>query len=198
MSAHSRSSPGFSQNSLMRPELRKSTGDVYRLTVSDIERTLGLAARLAASHSEKVERSLATLRSDPSQAAIEIISDEAHYANLDIAYIWTFALWRLQAVFEGIIGQSFLPLTGKPLVGLRRKLSALKEAGFPLDATDEDALFEWAELRNRLSHEPPYFYHGVRLQRADVAEYAELVSRLVVQWSGGEQLPVYHPRLSSE
>jgi len=182
----------------MRSELRTHAGDVYRLSLRDVERTLDLADRLVTSHVEKVERGLAVLRNDPSQAAIEIVSDEAHYANLDIAYIWTFALWRLQAVFEGIISQSFLPLTPKPLVGLRRKLSALKDAGFSVPIADEDAVSQWAELRNRLSHEPPYFYHGVWLERGDVEEYARLVVRLVTQWSESKELPVYHPRFVAE
>lgn len=181
----------------MRPELRSPASDVYRLSLRDVERTLDLAERLTASHAEKTERALASLRKDPSQAAIEIVSDEAHYANLDIAYLWTFALWRLQAIFEGIIAQSFLPPSPSPLLGLRRKLRALKDAGLDLSIDEENALLAWAELRNRLSHEPPYFYHGVWLTQSDVEEYAQLISLLVYRWSNGKELPVYHPSRSS-
>jgi len=137
---------------------------------------MALADRLTESHAFKMNHSLSGLRDDAE--ASEIVDDVAYYANLDITYIWTFTLWRIQAVFEGIISQSLLPLSSHRPLGLKRKLKALKAAGYAIAHDDEEQLLEWAKLRNRFSHRPEWYYHATRIWREDVAEYASLVTRL--------------------
>lgn len=177
----------------MRPELLERRREVYRLTEHDIVYSITLAERLVASHVFKTEHELCDLRNDPNQAAIEIVSDVAYYADLDISYVWAFTLWRIQAVFEGIVAQSFLPPEARRESGFAAKLRAVKKAGFPLEAEDETALLAWARVRNRLSHRPEWFYHLTRITEEDVKEYAELVYRVLERWKGGSEFLPYAP-----
>jgi hypothetical protein len=141
----------------------------------------------------RVEAELAGLRNDPE--AVEIVADVAYYSNMEISYLWAFTLWRLQAVFEGIITQSFLPRESPRIVGLAAKLRAVKAAGFALRDVDERALLDWAKLRNRLSHRPEWYYHEVWVLPEDAKEYLQLVKRILHAWKGGGDFLPYAPEM---
>lgn len=175
----------------MRPELLDRRASGYRLTEMDLVKSQELAAALVKSHSFRIEAELRELRKDPDQTAAEIVDDIAYYANLEISYVWGFTLWRMQAVFEGIITQSFLPRTIKPTIGFAAKLKALKAAGFTLSVSDERALTEWSRLRNRFMHRPEWYYHAVRIEREDIQEYMDLVLGILDSWKGGGEFVPY-------
>jgi hypothetical protein len=179
--------------STVRSGLRNLQPDVYRLTVADLERTLRTAEHLAESRVQDAEAEVAPLRADTEQAAVEILSDVNYYVNLELTYLWGFAIWRLQALFEGMLGQSVLPPGTRVPIGLRRKLLAVRAAGFILSDDDFQELLAWAELRNQLSHDPPTHYGSYRLQRDDAREYADLVSGLLRRWVNFEAISPYHP-----
>lgn len=181
---------------MVRPELTQPHPEVYRLTEGDIADSLSLTERLVASHVFRTEHELRDLRNDPSDTAVEIISDAAHYANLDISYIWAFTLWRLQAVFEGIVAQSFLPPTARRESGFAAKLRAVRDAGFRLSADDEAELLAWARVRNRLSHRPEWFFHLTEVTQQDVEEYAGLICRILNDWKGGGEFLPYAPDMA--
>jgi hypothetical protein len=175
----------------MRPELLDRPASAYRLTELDFVKSQELAEALTKSHAFRIEAELAGLRDNPDQTAAEIVDDIAYYANLEISYVWAYTLWRLQAVFEGIISQSLLPRSAKPTIGFAAKLKALKAAGFALSSEDERALVEWSRVRNRLSHLPEWYYHAVWIQREDIQEYATLVLRILGGWKGDGGVPVH-------
>lgn len=175
----------------MRPELLVRRASGYRLTEMDLVKTQELAEALVKSHSFRIEAELGDLRKDPDQTAAEIVDDIAYYANLEISYVWGFTLWRLQAVFEGIITESFLPRTIKPTIGFAAKLKALKAAGFTLSVPDERALAQWSRVRNRFMHRPEWYYHAVWIEREDIQEYMNLLLRILHSWKGGGELVPY-------
>lgn len=179
----------FTHN-FMRKELLTRRSEVYRLTETDILQSRTLAERLVASHVFKTEHDLRDLRGDPE--AIEIVADVAHYANLEISYVWAFTLWRIQAVFEGILTQSFLPV-GTDVRGFTQKLRAVRRAGFELSADEEHELSRWADVRNRLSHRPEWYYHLTEVWKQDVDEYIGLIQRLLARWKGGGDFLPYAP-----
>ena len=160
----------------------------------DLVRSRDLAEALVQSHAFRTETGIHALRGDPE--AVEIVADVAYYANLEISYVWAYTLWRLQAVFEAIVTQSFLPSSAKRPIGFSAKLKAVKAAGFNLSQEDERALLDWARVRNQLSHEPEWYYHAEPITREDVHEYLALLLRILDDWKGGGEFLPYAPEFS--
>lgn len=170
----------------MRPELRKVSEDdywVYGLGETDFDFTLELARRLISSRSAAYMQEAARVRAAQPDLADDILDDEAYYTAVDADYVWHFALWRLQAIFEGLIAYTFLDgRSGRSLIGLKTKLEAMRAAGFELRDSEFDELLAWGRLRNALSHAPPERYRPGPLTEGDVVEYRELVGRLCATW----------------
>jgi hypothetical protein len=117
------------------------------------------------------------------QPHLEASSDLRYYSFLEKGLLWSFALWRLQGMFEALILHHYLPSRPKQhLIGFWTKLRALKEAGYRLDAKDEKELMDWARLRNLLSHAPPEHFHPIAIDRLDVEEYVALLKKVCAQW----------------
>jgi hypothetical protein len=177
----------------VRAELLE-TRIVYRLTEMDLMKSRDLADELVKSHAFRINADLEKYRQDPESD--ELVDDIAHYANLEIDYVWAFTLWRMQAVFEGIIAQSFLPSENEQARGLSARLKGVRKAGFKLNPNDQQALLKWGTLRNRLSHQPEWYYHAVRITRDDIEEYLTLILRILNDWKGGGEFLPYAPEFA--
>lgn len=158
---------------------------VYGLNVSDFFYTMRLAKEFAKAKLELLRQYAGRVREENPDSADDILDDISYYTHTDIEYVWHFCLWRLQAIFEGIMVYKILRTEeAEQLVGLRSKLEAIRHAGFTLEDADFNELVDWAKLRNILSHAPPEQYRPGPLQEADVIEYKELVERLSQLWLG--------------
>lgn len=167
----------------VRDELKQLDYHVYGLAERDFDYFLDVVRRLQEAHLKRTEESIAHLRDDPD--AVEIVSDVAYYAWIDTVYLWEYALWRMQGIFEGIITKDFLAGPSserRELHGLNAKLDALQRASYSVSTSDRTALLEWARLRNALSHVPPEPYRPVKLSESDLIEYRDLVVRLCTAW----------------
>ncbi len=124
------------------------------------------------------------IEDDPDLVCLgEYISDIAHYKWVDEQFLWQFALWRFQGIFEGIINTKLLPEElRKDYGGLKTKLNGLEEAGYILTEEESRELRDWATLRNILSHTPPECYRPGPLREEDVLEYMEFLKTLLARW----------------
>ena len=172
----------------MREPLRKLSESeywVYGVSEYDFEYAVKLAQKLVQGQFDLFNQYAEKVRHEQPEMADDILDDPAYYTFIDGQYVWHFALWRLQAVLEGLIVYTFLKRTsGDGLDGLKKKLDAMVAAGFNVSDADRDELLAWARLRNALSHAPPESYRPGPLTEADVLEYRDLVVRLCRDWRG--------------
>lgn len=116
-------------------------------------------------------------------AANEVSSDLAYYNHIEKGLLWSFALWRIQGIFEALIVWRYLPTKPvKPLIGLRSKLQALLEHGYTLSTELRGELEAWANLRNLLSHAPPEHFSPIAVDRQDLEEYVSLLREVCAHW----------------
>lgn len=163
--------------------MKNANWHVYGLCEADFDYTVNMVEALATCRMTAARQETKELEDDPSDEAGEILSDVRYYAWIETQYLWHFCLWRLQAIFEGIISKQFLKLdTDDKLLGLKAKLSALRSAGFALSQETHDELILWANLRNALSHSPPEQFRPVEIDRGDIDEYLALLKSLVANW----------------
>lgn len=167
----------------MRPELLKPYERIYPLSEYDFNRTLDLCARLAQSHRSAESASIAGLVDDPSQTAIEIISDVQFYAVQDSLYVWHYGLLRCHAIFETLIGEVFLAPGGGVPRGLTARLQEMDRRSFPMSADDKADLDRWYRLRNELAHDVPDHYYGSRLEESDVQDFVDVLKRIIARWA---------------
>lgn len=112
-------------------------------------------------------------------AAHEGSSDLAYYNYIEKGLLWSFALWRIQGLFEAKLVNSFLVnQPAKPLVGFKSKILAVIETGYALPEHLVSELSQWAKLRNLLSHAPPEHFSPIAIHRQDVEEYVSLLERV--------------------
>ncbi len=108
---------------------------VYGPTVGELDRVLQLVQKYSDYADACVER-LADGTEVPAEYAdahAEVSSDLRYYNYLEKGLLWSFALWRLQGIFEAMLVSTFVPTKPeKPLVGLRSKLDAVGAAGYVL------------------------------------------------------------------
>jgi hypothetical protein len=170
----------------MRKESEDYDWHVYGLKVTDFDFTLGtiddiIFARASKLRDELVNVIVTDEKGTPVEKTHdgfqEVISDIAYYHWCEDLFIYQFALWRLQGIFEGIIRQEFLPEAES--LGIKGKMDRLIELGYKIDLNDRDELMKWARLRNALSHFPPEEFRPSDLSRTDLAEYTELASRVI-------------------
>jgi hypothetical protein len=179
----------------MRKELRGITESdywVYGLSESDFEYTVSLARGLVQAKKAEFTRYEAETRTQLPEEADDILDDVAYYNWIDVQYVWHFCLWRLQAVFEGLLVYRLIPEGERAaLIGLRAKLDAVQKAGYALSDEAYSELLSWAKVRNALSHAPPEQFRPGPLEEADVLEYQALVAGLWAKWGGGEPRQSY-------
>jgi hypothetical protein len=117
-------------------------------------------------------------------AQVEASSDLRYYNHFEKGLLWSFALWRLQGMFEAVLVSRYLPAKPtKRLSGLRAKLEAVAAAGYRTSKVELDELEAWGRLRNTLSHAPPEHFHPVAVDRQDIDDYVALLKRVCESWN---------------
>jgi hypothetical protein len=160
---------------------------VYGLSENDITFTLTMADDLIKARNAILSQDAERIRKEDPERADDILEDYLYYPYLDMQYLWHFCLWRMQAVFEGMICETFLPSKpSKALAGLRQKLDAILAAGYTLQDTEYEELVAWGALRNLLSHAPPEQYRPGPIGREDITEYMGLLKRICAHWRSEE------------
>ena len=166
----------------MRADLKEMVAQVDELDVWHFQETVHLCENLNTSHWQHTHAPFADGDME-NQEYIESLSDQNFRTAGDVHYIWQLGLWRLQAIFEGLIDQDLL--RDSRTRGLRRKLDRLVDLGFSLSPDELRELHDWAVLRNALSHRPVYATSLTQhVYRDDLAELAALYTDLIVRWRG--------------
>ncbi|HIE1099161.1 MULTISPECIES: hypothetical protein [Stenotrophomonas] len=172
----------------MRDALRVLTEDDYWLygpNVHEFDEVVGLIQKYSDYADACVEQMLSGADVPPefADAHVEVSSDLHYYNHLEKDLLWSFALWRLQGMFEAIMVVRYLSKKpGKPLFGLKAKLEAMAAEEYLTAEADVAELLAWANLRNLLSHSPPEHFHPVAVDRQDVEEYVTLLKRVCANW----------------
>jgi hypothetical protein len=167
----------------LRQELKDFDWHTYGLGVSDIDYTVSIVRNAQKERDQLVKERWDREREENPGLADDIMDDVSYYTWVENQYFWTFCLWRMQAIFEGIITKSILP-NAQRMLGLRSKLKAVRDAGFTVEANVENALIEWADLRNALSHCPPEQFRPAHLKEEDLLEYRDLLVNTLSVWKG--------------
>lgn len=166
----------------MREELKNFEWHLYGLDESDLDYAIQSVENIIADRERQTEALWEKNRNENPDVADDIMDDVAYYKWVENQYLWTFCLWRMQGIFEGLITTRFLQ-GGEQLIGLARKLDAMVSAGYRLDNETRDELIEWARLRNALSHCPPEKYKPPHINLEDIQEYRELLRRVLTDWT---------------
>lgn len=167
----------------MRAELKNFDWHLYGLGISDLSYTVSIVQSVLKERKESIDERWDRLRRESPDVADDIMDDVSYYTWVENQYLWTFCLWRMQAIFEGIITTSILE-SGSRLPGLRAKLSAVRKVGFTVEESLERDLLDWAELRNALSHCPPEQFNPALLKESDILEYRDLLVSALTVWRG--------------
>lgn len=172
----------------MRDTLRKLTENDYWLYGPDVyefDEVVGLIQKYSDYADACVEQMISGADVSPefADAHVEVSADLRYYSHIEKGLLWSFALWRLQGMFEAVLVTRYLAeKPAKPLLGLRAKLRAVAAEGFRTSEADAAELLAWANLRNLLSHSPPEHFHPVAVDREDVEEYMALLKRVCASW----------------
>jgi hypothetical protein len=172
----------------LRHELRDFDWHCYGLGLSDIDYTISIVRNVQNDRELLVRQRWDKVREENPAHVDDIMGDVSYYTWVENQYFWAFCLWRMQAIFEGIITKSILP-NMKRMSGLRSKIKAVRDAGYTVESSIENDLLEWAELRNALSHCPPEQHRPVSLMEEDLLEYRDLLVNTLSTWKG-EGAPV--------
>jgi hypothetical protein len=179
----------------MRKELKSLSHDdywVYGIDERELDYTINLIKGFLGAADESIERHCAAIENGnlDKDTAGEITSDYRYYNWIEKSYLWSFALWRMQGIFEAMIISKFLPPSApKRLIGIKAKIEAMKTAGYSLDPSDEEELLAWSNLRNLFSHLPPEQYRPIHLDEKDIQEYKALVLRICRVWNDERNQP---------
>lgn len=171
----------------MRDGLQKQSNYVYGLNKADFEYTLRLTKDMINASRQVIEQKKNKIEKENPEMVDDIMDDYIYYNYIDIQYMWHFCLWRLQAIFEGIIVTRFLSHNDKKLFGLKTKLEAMKREGYTLSSKHYNEITEWSELRNNLSHQPPEQYRPIFMEKEDILEYIELLKCIIEIWENEEK-----------
>lgn len=173
----------------MREELRKlGDGDywVYGPSIREFDDVVELVQKYS-DYADTCTEQLASATSVPDEFAdahAEVGSDLRYYNYVEKGLLWSFALWRIQGMFEALIVSHYLPpRPRKPLIGLRSKLKAVESAGYAISAEKKAELLDWGQLRNLLSHMPPEHYRPIAVDREDIEEYVSLLNSICASWT---------------
>lgn len=163
----------------MREELKNFNWHTYGLDLSDFDLTLTFMEELFEARELQLKMSIDEMRSNNEYSEDdlgEIISDRSYYSYVDDLLIYQYTLWRIQAVFEGIIKMKFFP--DKKLIGLKKKLDYIINKGYDIDSYDD--ILEWGKLRNALSHYPTERYRHLDIKNDDVIEFCDLLKQTIL------------------
>jgi hypothetical protein len=165
----------------MRQALRDLTDGeywVYGPSVYEFDNVIALIQKYSDYADACIERMTNNAQVPPeyADAHAEVSSDLRYYAYSEKGILWSFALWRIQGMFEALLVSHYLPAQPpKPLVGLSRKLEAIAAAGYKYSKEQEVELLAWGKLRNLLSHMPPEQHRPIGVDRQDIEEYVTLL-----------------------
>jgi hypothetical protein len=166
----------------VREDLKEMITQVDELDVWHFQETLNLCDSLNTSHWQHTHAAYAGGDMEDHEY-IEALADQNVRTAGDVHYIWQLGVWRLQAIFEGLIDQDLL--RDSNIRGHRRKLNRLTELGFSISPEERRELDNWAGLRNALSHRPVYATSlSQQVYRDDLAELANLYTKLIERWRG--------------
>jgi len=174
----------------MRDALRTLTADQYWVngpSADEFAQVVELVQKYSDYADAWIERTISGIANVDQfpDAHAEVSSDLRYYNHIEKGLLWSFALWRLQGMFEALLISYYLPSgPRKFLIGLEAKLKAVAASGYQINTNDLEALRAWGRLRNLLSHMPPEHFHPVAIDREDVEEYVSLVKRVCQHWSG--------------
>lgn len=166
----------------MREQLKSFHWQKKNLCESDFNDTLNMTRRMIKTRQEHLnllKQKYIALNPD---RVDDIMDDICYYNGIENQYLWHFCLWRLQAVFEGIITTVYLKKDTRKLVGLNSKLHAMKKAGFSLKPEWDEEMTQWSQLRNALSHCPPTRFELCMITDSDVQEYVNLLHEIMTRW----------------
>lgn len=135
----------------MRPELHDLLDRTEELSDHEIDFTVELCSELVQSHWNATHRPFEGVdENNLDHETAELLSDQNFRTAYQIQFIWQMGLWRIIALFDGIVSQRFPDLAGKRL---QSRLKALQERRLVSEA-DSNALRDWIRLRNVMSHQP--------------------------------------------
>lgn len=171
----------------MRGDFEKLTEEEYRVygvKKSDFEYTINLVREVIQDRRELYEQREEVIRKESPDVCEDILDDINYYRYLDDQFLWQFALWRLQGLFEAVIVHQ-LSISGNAhkLRGLASKINALSAAGYEISKSEKESLMNWAKLRNALSHAPPEQFRPIPIGERDISEYWELLDCLIRRWT---------------
>lgn len=177
----------------MREALRQLTDGeywVYGPSIYEFDNVIELVQKYSEYADACIERMTSKSEVPPEfeDAHAEVSSDLRYYNFIEKGLLWSFALWRIQGIFEALMVSHYLPHKPvKPLVGLRSKLTAIEAVGYTLSPEQNAELMSWGTLRNLLSHMPPEHHRPIAVDRLDIEEYVTLLKAVCVLWN--EQRP---------
>jgi|GEM_PF-1857208 hypothetical protein len=172
----------------MRDALRELTENDYWLygpRVHEFDEVVALIQKYSDYADACVEQMISGADVSPefADAHVEVSADLRYYNHIEKGLLWSFALWRLQGMFEAVLVAHYLAeKQPKPLLGLKAKLQGVAAGGFRTPEADVAELLAWANLRNLLSHSPPEHFRPVAVDREDVEEYVALLKRVCASW----------------
>jgi hypothetical protein len=179
----------------MRDALRQlSDGEywVYGPSTHEFDNVVGLVQKYSDYADTCIKGSAESDDDVPEEFAdadAEVSADLGYYNYIEKGLLWSFALWRIQGMFEALLVTHYLPSKpAKPLIGLRSKLEAVSAAGYSTATEHESELVAWGNLRNLLSHSPPEHYCPIAVDREDIEEYVSLLKAVCASWT--EQRPL--------
>ena len=167
--------------------MQKHSRYVYGLKKEDLDYTLRLTKDMINASREVLDQKARKIKQENTEMVEDIMDDYTYYNYIDIQYMWHFCLWRLQAIFEGMIVTKFLSHKDKKLFGLSSELKAMKEEGYTLDSKHYQQIMEWAKLRNTLSHQPPEQYRPIFMKEENIKEYVDLLKSVIEIWEKEEE-----------
>ncbi|PHQ88381.1 MAG: hypothetical protein COB42_08945 [Sulfurimonas sp.] len=172
----------------MRKQLKGLTEEdywLYGIKETDFDHAINLVKEMVEARIEQYEKQATEIRKREMEPDVldEILADTSYYIDIDNQYLWHFALWRLQGLFEAVITHQLIDLKdSKKLFGLKSKLIALKKNGYSINKNEIDELTLWANLRNAISHSPPEQYAPTSLSEKDITEYYNFIKSLYQRW----------------
>jgi hypothetical protein len=172
----------------LRPELQQLRGLRASIGEHEIPFTVEICSQIVQSHWQATHKRFEAYPEDcEDQEYIESLSDQNFRTAYQVRFIWHLALWRVQALFEGILSDWFPETERLPIM---KKLQLLEKTGV-LSSADFAQLAQWIELRNVFSHRPPEspsFSHD--LTRDDLDEFAGLIGQVLTAARPHVQVPI--------
>lgn len=170
----------------MRDQLKDLTEKeywVYGITEADFDHAVELVRKMIDARTDQYEKEAARVKVESPDVADDILDDVAYYRYTDNQYLWQFALWRLQGLFEAVIAYQLIGHSeNESLYGLKAKIKALQTKGYTIETDEIEEILLWANLRNALSHAPPEQYRPAPLREEDILEYQAFVKDLYLRW----------------